>query len=53
MKKTIAAAALMLGTTGCLGPNNLFNGLTNWNAFDRSLNGTDVFPVLRTTQEIR
>ena len=29
------------------------DGLTNWNAFDRSLNGTDVFPVLRTTQEIR
>lgn len=32
MKKMIAAAALTLGATGCLGPNHMFNGLQNWNA---------------------
>lgn len=32
MKKIFAAAALTLGASGCLGPNHLFNGLTNWNA---------------------
>ncbi|MEM6671206.1 MAG: DUF3332 family protein [Planctomycetota bacterium] len=32
MKKMIAAAALTLGASGCLGPNNLFNSLHNWNA---------------------
>lgn len=32
MKKMIAAAALTLGATGCLGPNHAYNGLTNWNA---------------------
>lgn len=32
MKKTIAAAALTLGATGCLGPNHLSNNLINWNA---------------------
>jgi hypothetical protein len=29
------------------------DGLTNWNAFDRSLDGADVFPVLRTMQGFR
>ena len=29
------------------------DGLTNWNVFDRSLAGTKVFPVLRTSQEFR
>ena len=29
------------------------DGLTNWNVFDRSLAGADVFPVLRTSQEFR
>ncbi len=32
MKKLIATTALMLGASGCLGPNNLYNGLNNWNA---------------------
>mgnify|MGYP001792664801 CR=1 FL=1 len=32
MKKMIAAAALTLGATSCLGPNHMYNGLTNWNA---------------------
>ncbi|MDB2575691.1 MAG: DUF3332 family protein [Planctomycetota bacterium] len=32
MKKIIAAAALTLGATGCLGPNNAANSLLNWNA---------------------
>jgi hypothetical protein len=32
MKKLIAAAALTLGATGCLGPNNAFNSINNWNA---------------------
>lgn len=32
MKKIIAASALALGATGCLGPNNAANSLMNWNA---------------------
>lgn len=32
MKKLIAAAALTFGATGCLGPNAMYNSLTNWNA---------------------
>ncbi|MEM1450873.1 MAG: DUF3332 family protein [Planctomycetota bacterium] len=32
MKSLLPAAALSLGLAGCLGPNNLFNGLNNWNA---------------------
>ena len=32
MKKLFAVAALSLGATSCLGPNHMFNGLTNWNA---------------------
>lgn len=32
MKKTFLAAALALTlATSCLGPNNAFNGLNNWN----------------------
>ena len=29
------------------------DGLTNWNVFDRSLAGANVFPVLRTSEEFR
>jgi len=34
MKKSIAAAALALGllTPACLGPDNLYGGIKNWNA---------------------
>ena len=34
MKKTLCAAALTLGLTGssCLGPNNAYNSILNWNA---------------------
>lgn len=34
MKKTFLAAALALGITGssCLGPDNLYNSVKNWNA---------------------
>lgn len=30
--KFLACAALLLGATSCLGPNNAFNSLNNWNA---------------------
>ena len=30
--KFLACAALALGATSCLGPNNAFNSLHNWNA---------------------
>ena len=41
MKKTLFAAALTLGITGssCLGPNNAYNSILNWNA---ELSDTDV-----------
>ena len=32
MQKLLAAAALTLGATGCLGPNNAARSLLNWNA---------------------
>lgn len=34
IKKTLAASALTLGllAPSCLGPNNAFNGINNWNA---------------------
>lgn len=34
MKKSLIAAALTLGllSSSCLGPNNLYNGIRNWNA---------------------
>ena len=41
MKKTILAAALALGitTSSCLGPDNAYNSIKNWNA---ELSDTDV-----------
>lgn len=55
IKKSLAASALTLGllAPSCLGPNNAFNGLNNWNAEATSMNwlneliffGLNIIPV--------